>query len=91
MSKKWDFGDLDNGIMLQKRKKNIIGEVVGDHSNHPTYNTLIYKKIDETFLDSKGNLKDAFDELESLTKSLIDKLSKEVIEGDKIVNNINIE
>jgi len=86
--KNWDFGNIDNGIMLQKRRKNSLGEVVGDHANHPKYDEYITKKIDDIFTDSNGNMSDAFDDLVDFVDDLKLELNSQVVEGDKIVNTL---
>ena len=89
-NKYWDFGDIDNGIMLQKRRKNISGEVVGDHANHPNYDTQITQKIDDIFNQSNGNMPDAFDDLIDFVDDLKLLLNTDVVEGSQIVNTITI-
>ena len=88
-NKSWDFGGLDNGIMLQKRKKNIRGEIVGDHANHPNYNTIINDKITNEIFDA-SDLEGSFKELIEFTNDLKRKINKDVIEGNSIVNDLII-
>ncbi|CAM4126065.1 AHH domain-containing protein [Zobellia nedashkovskayae] len=89
-NKTWDFGDLENGIMLQKRRKNSLGEVVGDHANHPAYDEGITNKIDEIFNESNGNMSDAFDDFIDFVNDLKVELNSQVVEGDKVVNSLII-
>jgi hypothetical protein len=86
----WDFGGIDNGIMLQKRKKNNLGEVVGDHANHPNYDDQITQKIDDIFLQNNGDLSSSFDDFVEFVESLKIQLNSDVIEGEFIVNTIII-
>lgn len=88
-NKSWDFGGLNNGVMLQKIKKNISGEIVGDHANHPNYNTLINNKISNEIFDP-SDLEGSFKELMEFTNKLKQKLNQEVIEGENIVSNLII-
>lgn len=87
-NKTWDFGDIDNGIMLQKRRKNNLGEVVGDHANHPSYDTDVSDKIDDIFNESNGNMSEAYDDFVDFVNDLKTELNLQVVEGDKIVNNL---
>lgn len=88
-NKSWDFGGLDNGVMLQKRKKNISGEIVGDHANHPNYNAIINDKITNEIFDA-SDLEGSFKELIEFTNDLKRKINKDVIEGNSIVNDLII-
>jgi hypothetical protein len=89
-NKTWNFGGLDNGIMLQKRTRNIIGEIVGDHANHPNYNKLINEEIGRVIFNPT-DMEDSFDELIKFTNNLKDKINKEVINGGSIINDMNIK
>lgn len=88
--KKWDFGEIENGIMLQKRRKNSLGEIVGDHANHPEYDRQIREKINRIYNESNGNMSDAFDDLDDFVKDLKQQINTEVVNGDKIINTITI-
>lgn len=88
--KSWDFGDIDNGIMLQKRRKNNIGEVVGDHANHPEYDRQIREKINQIYNENSGNLSDAYDDFIDFVNDLKQQINAEVVEGNQIINTITI-
>jgi hypothetical protein len=85
-----EWGDIDNGIMLQKRRKNSLGEVVGDHANHPQYDIQINQKINNIFNESSGNMSDAFDDVVDFVNDLKVQLNTDVVEGSQIVNTITI-
>lgn len=89
-NKIWDFGGIDNGIMLQKRKMNTVGEVVGDHANHPNYDIQISRKIDNIFAQNNGNMAEAFDDVLDFVNDLRDQLNRDVVDGNFIVNNLVI-
>lgn len=88
--KTWGFGDIDNGIMLQKRRKNNLGEVVGDHANHPHYDEQIYQKIDDIIENNNGNMSDAYDDFVEFVNDLKQQINTEVVEGNLIINTITI-
>lgn len=88
-NKTWDFGGIDNGIMLQKRRKNNLGEVAGDHANHPQYDIQIRQKISEIVTDNV-NMYDTYDDFIDFVDDLKIQLKNEVVEGDQIVNTLTI-
>jgi len=86
-NKDFDFGGLDNGIMLQKRKK-VNGDMVGDHANHPRYDDQ-FQQIFDDMID-ENNFARSFDDFKDLTSSLKTQLTDKVVNGTNIVNDINI-
>ena len=83
----FDFNGIDNGMMLQKKSLKLD---VNGHASHKKYNDDIDAKITE-IITSKRNLnkpKKAFEEVQELIKKAKNKLEKEVLLGNKDVNDI---
>jgi hypothetical protein len=86
----WDFGGLDNGIMLQTRRNNGAGEIVGDHANHKKYDRQIKPHLDEILINSDSRPAEAFNKFKDYVMCLKTLLKNEVADGDFIVNDIDI-
>ena len=85
---KFDFNGLDNGIMLQKKSMNL--DIINGHASHKKYNDAIDFKINE-IIDNPRNVNKperAFEEIQELIKNTKEKLKKEVLLGNKDVNDI---
>lgn len=82
---KFDFNGIDNGIPLQKKKAKID---LNGHTNHPKYDVAITDKINTILNNPILDDLDKFNEIQSLIKSIKDKLEKEVLLGTKDVNQI---
>lgn len=82
---KFDFNGLDNGMMLQKKSVNL--EISG-HASHKRYNDAIGKKVTEICSDSNLDDIDKLEEIQELIKNTKEKLKKEVLLGNKDVNDI---
>ena len=83
----FDFNGIDNGMMLQKKSLKLD---VNGHTSHKQYNFAIDKKVTE-IITSKRNLnklEKAFEEIQGLIKKAKNKLEKEVLLGNKDVNDI---
>lgn len=83
----FDFNGIDNGMMLQKKSLKLD---VNGHTIHNDYSREINKKITE-IITSKRNLnkpKKAFEEVQELIKKSKNRLEKEVLLGNKDVNDI---
>ena len=83
----FDFNGIDNGMMLQKKSLKLD---VNGHASHKKYNDAIDAKITE-IITSKRNLnkpKKAFEEVQELIKKSKNRLEKEVLLGNKDVNDI---
>ena len=81
----FDFNGIDNGMMLQKKSLKLD---VNGHTIHNDYSRKINKKITEIINDSNGNNMLAFDRIKKLIQKSKDKLEKEVLLGNKDVNDI---
>ena len=81
----FDFNGIDNGMMLQKKSLKLD---VNGHTSHKKYNDAIDAKITEIINDSNGNNMLAFDRIKKLIQKSKDKLEKEVLLGNKDVNDI---
>ena len=85
--KKFDFNGLDNAIPLQKKR---LKYEISGHANHPDYDINLDEKITE-IITSPRNLnkpEKAFEEIQELIKNTKNKLEKEVLLGNKDVNDI---
>ncbi|NRT16448.1 hypothetical protein HNP99_002815 [Flavobacterium sp. 28A] len=82
---KFDFNGLDNGIMLQKKSLSLD---ISGHTSHKKYNNAIGKKITEICNDSNLDNFEKFEEVQDLIKNTKEKLKKEVLLGNKDVNDI---
>ena len=71
--------------MLQKKSLKLD---VNGHTSHKKYNDAIDAKITEIINDSNGNNMLAFDRIKKLIQKSKDKLEKEVLLGNKDVNDI---
>ena len=83
----FDFNGIDNGMMLQKKSLKLD---VNGHTIHNDYSREINKKITE-IITSPRNLnkpEKAFEEIQELIKNTKNKLEKEVLLGNKDVNDI---
>ena len=83
----FDFNGIDNGMMLQKKSLKLD---VNGHTSHKQYNFAIDKKVTE-IITSKRNLnkpEKAFEEIQELIKKSKNRLEKEVLLGNKDVNDI---
>ena len=83
----FDFNGIDNGMMLQKKSLKLD---VNGHASHKKYSDAIDVKITE-IITSKRNLnkpEKAFEEIQELIKNTKNKLEKEVLLGNKDVNDI---
>jgi DNA repair ATPase RecN len=81
----FDFNGIDNGMMLQKKSVNL--DINTGHANHPQYNDAINKKINE-ILSTAKNDNDAFNKIQNFINDTKNKLTNEVLLGNKDVNNI---
>jgi hypothetical protein len=84
---KFDFNGLDNGIMLQKKSVNL--DITG-HASHKQYNDAMGSRISEIINNPRNINKPerAFEEIQELIKSTKEKLKKDVLLGNKDVNDI---
>ena len=82
--KKFDFNGIDNGMMLQKKSLKLD---VNGHASHKKYSDAINKKITE-IINNSPTQKKAFEEIQGLIKKAKNKLEKEVLLGNKDVNDI---
>lgn len=83
----FDFNGIDNGMMLQKKSLKLD---VNGHASHKKYSDAIDVKITE-IITSKRNLnkpEKAFEEIQELIKKSKNRLEKEVLLGNKDVNDI---
>ena len=83
----FDFNGIDNGMMLQKKSLKLD---VNGHASHKKYSDAIDVKITE-IITSQRNLnkpEKAFEEIQELIKNTKNKLEKEVLLGNKDVNDI---
>ena len=83
--KKFDFNGLDNAIPLQKKR---LKYEISGHANHPNYDINLDEKITEIINDSNGDNMLALDRIKKLIQKSKDKLEKEVLLGNKDVNDI---
>ena len=72
--------------MLQKKSLKPGKEIAG-HANHPDYDEVIEKKIDDIIGKAKSNEK-AFEQIQELIEKTKETLKKEVFLGNKDVNDI---
>ena len=80
----FDFNGIDNGMMLQKKSLKLD---VNGHASHKKYNDAIDAKITE-IINNSPTQKKAFEEIQGLIKKAKNKLEKEVLLGNKDVNDI---
>jgi hypothetical protein len=78
------FNKVDNGIMVQKRS--VVFDING-HTVHKKYNDAIEIKITEIIQKTPSQEK-AFDEIKALIENTKETLRKEVLLGNKNVNDI---
>ncbi len=83
--KKFDFNGLDNAIPLQKKR---LKYEISGHANHPDYDINLDEKITIIINNANGNNMLAFDRIKKLIQKSKDKLEKEVLLGNKDVNDI---
>ena len=83
--KKFDFNGLDNAIPLQKKR---LKYEISGHANHPNYDINLDEKITIIINNANGNNMLAFDRIKKLIQKSKDKLEKEVLLGNKDVNDI---
>ena len=87
----FDFGGESNGIMLLKRKRGIDGDIIGDHANHPNYTDQIINQFEiNASKFPKNNPEIGFENLKQFSNSLKNQLVNNVVNGDNIVNDLNI-
>jgi hypothetical protein len=67
-----------------------LGEVLGDHANHPRYDEQITARIDQIFAENNSVLKDSFDDLIVFVNNLKSQIKSDVIDGTFIVNTLII-
>ncbi|MTH15801.1 AHH domain-containing protein [Flavobacterium sp. LC2016-01] len=80
----FNFNSIDNGIPLQK--KSLKFDMPG-HASHPQYDEALAKKLNK-ILESAKDEEDAFKKVQNLIKNTKDKLEKEVLLGNKDVNQL---
>ena len=80
----FNFNGIDNGIMLQKKSLKLD---INGHALHKKYSDTINKKITE-IINNSPTQKKAFEEIQGLIKKAKNKLEKEVLLGNKDVNDI---
>ena len=85
--KKFDFNGLDNAIPLQKKR---LKYEISGHANHPNYDINLDEKITEIITSRRNinNPEKAFEEIQELIKKSKNRLEKEVLLGNKDVNDI---
>ena len=81
----FDFNGIDNGMMLQKKSLKLD---VNGHTSHKQYNFAIDKKVTEICSSKKLSDIEKFEKIEDLIKNAKNKLEKEVLLGNKDVNDI---
>ncbi|WP_281324514.1 AHH domain-containing protein [Flavobacterium sp. IMCC34518] len=83
--KVFDFNSIDNGIPLQK--KSLKFEKTG-HANHPDYDKVIDNKIKDIMSNDILDEGEKFEEVQKLINNTKQKLEKDVLLGNKDVNQI---
>jgi len=81
----FDFNGIDNGMMLQKKSLKLD---VNGHASHKKYSDAIDTKITEICSNKELSDIEKFDKIEDLIKNAKNKLEKEVLLGNKDVNDI---
>ena len=81
----FDFNGIDNGMMLQKKSLKLD---VNGHASHKKYSDAIDTKITEICSNKELSDIEKFDKIEYLIKNAKNKLEKEVLLGNKDVNDI---
>jgi hypothetical protein len=81
----FDFNGIDNGIMLQAKSINL--DVAG-HAKHKAYTDALDVKITEICSNAKIDDLDKLDRIKDLVSSAKEKLKKDVLLGNKDVNDI---
>ena len=81
----FDFNGIDNGMMLQKKSLKLD---VNGHASHKKYSDVIDTKITEICSNKELSDIEKFDKIEDLIKNAKNKLEKEVLLGNKDVNDI---
>ena len=74
-----------SGIPLQKKKAKID---FNGHANHPQYDDIIKKKVEDVVSNPLLDEEEKFDEIKSLIKRAKTKLESDVLLGNKDVNQI---
>ncbi|QWX83309.1 AHH domain-containing protein [Cellulophaga sp. HaHaR_3_176] len=80
----FDFNSIDNGIMIQKKSLKLENN---GHTSHKQYNDAISDKITD-IISNANNPQRALDEIKDLITSTKETLKKEVLLGNKDVNDI---
>lgn len=80
----FDFNSIDNGMMVQKKSLKLENN---GHTSHNEYNLAIDAKITDIISNSNKPEK-ALDEIKELIKTTKETLKKEVLLGNKDVNDI---
>jgi len=81
---KFDFNGGDNGIMLQKKSKTFENN---GHTSHKQYNDAVSEKI-TNIINNAPSKEKAFERIQKFINDSKEKLKKEVLLGDKDVNDI---
>ena len=81
----FDFNGIDNGMMLQKKSLKLD---VNGHTSHKQYNFAIDKKVTEICSNKELSDIEKFKEIQELIKKSKNRLEKEVLLGNKDVNDI---
>ena len=80
----FNFNEIDNGMMIQK--KSIKLDETG-HGNHPDYDRKINIKINSIMKNAEDDL-DAFNKIKKMVKDTKTTLKEDVLLGTKNVNDI---
>lgn len=83
--KKFDFNGLDNAIPLQKKR---LKYEISGHANHPDYDKAIIDKIKNITNSKILKNEEKLDAIQNIIDKTKIKLEKEVLLGNKDVNDI---
>ena len=83
--KKFDFNGLDNAIPLQKKR---LKYEISEHANHPDYDKAIIDKIKNITNSKILKNEEKLDAIQNIIDKTKIKLEKEVLLGNKDVNDI---
>ena len=82
------YNNIENGIMVAKKKINDVEVLVPGHANHPTYTNQIKVKLNGPDVFNPNNMQNSFDNLKDYIENIRQKIKTQVVEGDTNINDL---